>query len=323
MQYLQQSLLTTSLWLMVLLSFERSFTFIRPYTVKKVFGVPTTYTIIIVLICFCFGFHIDELVSVDAKAFRWVNFAYGLCSIDRYSSLVPKHIVILIHSQLFILPFLLNSILDVYICCCICRQNKRLFKNSVAVFPNNKSRRLKISLANEITLTLLCQSMWLLMTCFPIDLYYLLISSKVVDDYDRDNLAIVFFIRYNLLIYLTFSPTLYVVLSPTLRKEIHSHIFRLYKQHKPTSRFYMPSKNKRLEKVLTNYQVLPCQQAYVTVLIRKTDPLSIKFIPSTLKIPKKCVIKYKSKSLGCLLTCTNDKERKRYVKNERSLTFYK
>ena len=308
MQYLQQSLSTTSLCLMVLISFERLFTFMRPHAVKKVSEARIAYGIIVVVICLCFALHVDELVSFDVKTFRWVNFAYGLCSIERHSSLVPKHITIIIeHSHLFLLLFLLNLIIGVYICCHICQRDKRLSKNSTPISPNYKSRGLKIALANEITLPLLCQSMWLLIAYLPIDLYYSLISFKSIDS-DRDNSTIVFIMRYNLLIYLAFSPMLYVVLSPTLRKEIHLRICRLYKQHKETSLFYIPSTNNRLAKLLTDHQALFRRQVYPTAVTTKHDELTRKLIPTAPKLPKKCLIELESSP--CLLTSTNDNELK-------------
>jgi hypothetical protein len=238
---------------MVLLSFERSFTFTRPFTVKKLLKSRTICLILLLVTCLCFTLHIDQIISVDVKAFRWVNFAYGLCSIKRYSRLSTDRMKIIIHSHSFILPFLLNSILDIYICYQICQRRKRLVKKSSSIFRQPKSRRSKISLANEITLTLLCQSMWLLITYFPTHLYYSLISFRIIKDHDRDNSTLVFFIRQNLLIYLAFSPTLFVILSPTLRKEIHVHLCRSYKRRKIISSSYISSANKRLEKLLNRH----------------------------------------------------------------------
>ncbi|CAF1324624.1 unnamed protein product [Rotaria sp. Silwood1] len=302
-QYLQQSLATTSLWIMVLLSFERSITFRRPLKVKNVLKPRTIYLILLIATCLCFILHIDELISVDIKAFRWVNFAYGICSIKRYLHLTTDRIKILTHSHSFILPFLFNSIFDIYICFNICQRRKRLFKKSLSMILNNKSSRLKISLTNEITLTLLCQSMWLLITYFPTHLYYFLISFKLIDDHDRDNSTLVFFIRLNLLIYLVFSPTLYVILSPTLRKEIYSYLGQSYERHRKTSSAYVFNTNKRLEKFLNDHQPLTHQQIF-------------------LSNPKKCIIKYKSKSSSCLF-----QHSKEYISNqfripERSSTLY-
>ncbi|CAF1187025.1 unnamed protein product [Rotaria sordida] len=320
-QYLQQSLATTSLWIMVLLSLERSFTFIRPLTIKSLLKSRTIYFILIIATCLCFVLHIDELISVDIKAFRWVNFAYGLCSIKRYFRLATDRIKILTNSLSFIFPFLFNSILDIYICLNICQQRKRLLKRSLSMTLNHKSPRLKISLANEITLTLLCQSMWLLITYFPTHLYYFLISFKLIDSYDRDNSTLVFLIRQNLLIYLAFSPTLYVILSPTLRKEISSYLGQSYERHRKINTSYMLNTNKRLEKFTNNHQPLPNQQKYFTSLMIKNEELSQKCFSTPIKIPRKCVIK--SKSLSCLFMHSNDYVLNHFQTLERSSTLHK
>jgi hypothetical protein len=276
---------------MVFLSFERSFTFTRPFTVKKLLKSRTICLILFVVTCVCFALHIDELISVDIKAFRWVNFAYGLCSIKRHSRLATDRIKIITHSHSFILPFVLNSILDVYICYNICQRRKRITKQSTSSIIKHKSRRSKISLANEITLTLLCQSMWLLITYFPTHLYYSLISFRFIKDHDRDNSTLVFFIRQNLLIYLAFSPTLFVILSP----------------------------NKRLEKLLNHHQEQQ-QQQYPTILITRSEELQRKSLPNPTTIPKLFLIKEKSETISCLMAYTNDKEFDQCKKTERSST---
>ncbi|CAF3159672.1 unnamed protein product [Rotaria sp. Silwood2] len=321
-QYLQQSLATTSLWIMVLLSFERSLTFRRPLAVKSMLKSRTICLILIIVTCLCFSLHLDELISVDIKAYRWVNFAYGLCSIKRYLGLATDRIKILTHSLSFILPFLFNSILDIYICSNICQRRKRLFKRSSLIMLSHKSFRLKITLTNEITLTLLCQSMWLLITYFPRHLYYFLISFKLIDDHDRDNSTLVFLIRQNLLMYLAFSPTLYVILSPTLRKEIYSHLGQLYERHRRTSSAYVLSANKRLEKFINDHQPLPRQQKYIASLIAKSEELPQKFLPTPMKIPRKCVIKYKSKSSSCLFMHSNEYALNHFKTPERSSTLH-
>jgi hypothetical protein len=298
---------------MVFLSFERSFTFTRPFTVKKVLKSRTICLILFIVTCVCFALHIDELISVDIKAFRWVNFAYGLCSIKRHSRLATDRIKIITHSHSFILPFLLNSILDVYICYNICQRRKRFTSNKI-IFKH-KSRRSKISLANEITLTLLCQSMWLLITYFPTHLYYSLISFQFIKDHDRDNSTLVFFIRQNLLIYLAFSPTLFVILSPTLRREIHLHIRRSYKKRQTISSSYLSSTNKRLEKFVNQQQQQ--QESYSPMLATRSEELPRKiFLDST--IPKLFLIKQKSQTISCLTAYNNEFDE--YNKTERSAT---
>ncbi|CAF1968239.1 unnamed protein product [Rotaria magnacalcarata] len=287
-QYLQQSLSTTSLWIMLLLSLERSLTFVRPYTVKNMLQTRTTSLILVILTCLCFTIHSDEIVSVEVKAFRWVNFAYGICSIERYSRLATDRMKILTHSHSFILPFLLNSILDIYICYNICHRRKRFFKQASSILLGNKSRRLKLSLANEITLTLLCQSLWLLITYFPRHLYYSLISFKLINDHDRDNSTLVFLIRQNLLIYLAFSPTLYVILSPTLRKEIYLQLGQSYDRHRRSSSLYALRENQRVENfIIHDNQSSQHQQNYFTSLLSKTEELSQKLPPTPIKEPKR------------------------------------
>jgi len=312
---------------MVLLSFERSFTFTRPFTVKKLLKSRTTCLILFIVTCLCFTLHIDEVVSVEIKAFRWVNFAYGLCSIKRYSRLATDRIKIITHSHSFILPFLLNSILDVYICYKICQRRKRLINKSLSIYSANKSRRSKISLANEITLTLLCQSMWLLITYFPTYLYYFLISFRFIKDHDRDNSTLVFFIRQNLLIYLAFSPTLFVILSPTLRKDIHLHLSRSYKRQRTFNSSYSTNSNKRLENFLNNnhyhqQQQQQKQQTYSTILITRSEQLPRKFLRTPKTISRKCLINYKSKSASCLSTYRNQHEFDQHKKTERASTLH-
>jgi hypothetical protein len=310
---------------MVLLSCERSFTFIRPFAAKKLLKSRTICLILIGVTCLCFTLHIDEIVFVDIKAFRWVNFAYGLCSIKRYSRLAADRIKIITHSHTFILPFLLNSLLDVYICYKICQQRKRLVKTSISSFVNNKSRRLKISLANEITLTLLCQSMWLLITYFPTNLYYFLISFRFIKDHDRDNSTFVFFIRQNLLIYLAFSPTLFVILSPTLRKDIHLHLYRSYKRRKTISSSFLTSGNKRLEKFFNDHhqqQQQQNRQTHSTILITRSEELQRKFVSISTTLPRTFLMINQSKSTSCLTMYNNHDQFEQYKKLERSSTLH-
>ena len=308
---------------MVLLSIERSFAFTRPLTVKKLLKSRTICLIIFLLTVLCFTLHVDELISVDVKAFRWVNFAYGLCSIKRYSRLATDRIKIITHSHSFLLPFILNSLLDIYICYQICQRRKRLVNRSNSSPPpvhhHRKSRRSKISLANEITLTLLCQSMWLLITYFPTHLYYSLISFQFIKDYDRDNSILIFFIRQNLLIYLAFSPTLFVILSPTLRKEIHRHLCRSYKRRKTVTSMYFTNANRRLEKFLTDHQ----QHRHGNKLRTRSEQIPTKFSPQPMNnnnLEMYLLIVPKSKSTSCLSTCSDQKDYEIYRKTERSST---
>lgn len=323
-QYLQQSLSTTSLWIMVLLSIERSFAFTRPLTVKKLLKTRTICLVIFLLTILCFILHLDELISVDVKAFRWVNFAYGLCSIKRYSRLATDRIKIITHSHSFLLPFILNSLLDIYICYQICQRRKRLVNRSKSSPPlvhhhHRKSRRSKISLANEITLTLLCQSMWLLITYFPTHLYYSLISFQFIKDHDRDNSILVFFIRQNLLIYLAFSPTLFVILSPTLRKEIHRHLCRSYKRRKTITSMYFINANRRLGRFFHDHQ----HHRHSRKLRAQSEQLPMKFFPPPINNDNPemyLLIVPKSKSTSCLSTCSEHKDNELDRKNERSST---
>lgn len=310
-QYLQQSLSTTSLWIMVLLSFERSFTFIRPLTVKNGLKTRTICLILFTATCSCFILHIDEIISVDIKAFRWVNFAYGLCSIKRRSPLKTDRIKILTHSHSFILPFLLNTILDFYICFKICQRRKRLLnKTPTLVRKSTKFRRSKISLANEITVTLLLLSMWLLITYFPTHLYYSLISFKIIGHHDRDNSVIVFLIRLNLLIYLAFSPTLYVIFSPTLRREIRVHISQSYEQRKISNSTLFSSRNRKSTSFPNTHKA-----TYLSILTTKSEELPREFHSNTVttvtnKYPKQDL----SKSTPCLSSCTDEHNLYGYMK---------
>ncbi|UJR22324.1 hypothetical protein I4U23_025386 [Adineta vaga] len=318
-QYLQQSLSTTSLWIMVLLSFERSFTFIRPLTVKNGLKTRTICLILCTVTCSCFILHLDELISVDIKAFRWVNFAYGLCSVKRYSALKADRIKMLTHSHSFILPFLLNTILDIYICFKICQRRKRLLEKAPTILrKSSKFRRSKISLANEITFTLLWQSMWLLITYFPTHLYYSLISFKLIDQHDRDNSVLVFLIRLNLLIYLAFSPTLYVIFSPTLRREIRFHICQSYEQRKTlhSRAFFLP--NKKSGSFLNGLK--PSRLSILTI---RSEELPRKFPPQTpLTTPIKYPKIYYSKSTPCLSPCINEYDLYQCIKTKRSSALF-
>lgn len=306
LRYLQQSTATTSLWIMVLLSLERSFTFSRPFAMKKFLQSHTICFILLFVTFLCFVLHIDELISVDVKAFRWVNFAYGLCSVKRHLRLSNDRIKIVTHSHSFILPFLLNSILDVYICYKMCQRRKRLaVKSSYALKHSHKGRfrRGKKSAAHEITLTLLCQSLWLLFTYFPTHLYYFLLSFNLIVDHDRDNSMLNLLMRQNLLVYLAFSPTLYVILSSTLRREIQTCICRSYKRHQPSSLSNMSSTQFKLRQFFSYYerpQRSSAQRMHLTTfvtlserIVRKTPSVSIVTVP--------CKTQYISKSAPCLL----------------------
>jgi hypothetical protein len=309
---------------MVLLSLERSFTFSRPFAVKRFLQSRTICFVLLLVTILCFALHIDELISVDVKAYRWVNFAYGLCSVRRRLS--TDRIKIVTHLHSFILPFLLNSILDVYICYKMCQRRKRLaMKSSLLLSFDryiNKFRRMKKSVAHEITLTLLCQSMWLLFTYFPTHLYYFLISFKLINDHDRDNSTFNFLIRLNLLIYLAFSPTLYVILSSTLRGEIHSYIRRSYKRHRPKSLSNMSSAQSKIRHLFcdSHQQQRNAEQINLTILVTRSEQMPRKFSSKTVSVPYKS--HYLSKSLPCLIMYNNDHENqsKQIQKFERSNT---
>ncbi|CAF1315385.1 unnamed protein product [Rotaria sp. Silwood1] len=339
LQYLQQSTATTSLWIMVLLSLERSLTFSLPFTIKKLLQSRTICIILVFITCLCFALHIDELISVDVKAFRWVNFAYGLCSVKRHFHILSERIEIVTHANSFILPFLFNSILDVYICYKICQRRKpTTIRSSLASSSNNqntikrKRQRLKKSLAHEITLTLLCQSMWLLVTYFPTHLYYFLISFKLINDHDRDNSTVNFFMRQNLLIYLAFSPALYVILSPTLRKEIHLNIRQSCKRHRIISLSNTSnSQNKFRNFLFDRYpshrhhhqqQQQSTQQIDLAFSMTTCEHMTEKFISkSSISIPLKT--QYISKSVPCLYIYNNKYEHDEHYKIERSNTLHK
>jgi hypothetical protein len=317
LQYLQQSTTTTSLWIMVLLSFERSFTFSKPFIVQKLVQPRTICLILILITTFCFATHIDELISVDVKAFRWVNFAYGLCSVDRHSRFSSVRIKIVTHSHSFILPFLLNSILDIYICYKICQRRQRLVIKST-LLPNsfNKKihRRSKKSLAHEITLTLLCQSMWLLITYFPRHLYYFLIQFNLISDHDRDNSTLSFLMRLNLLVYLAFSPALYVILSPTLRREIRSYICLSYKRHRPTTLSNMSNAQDKFRHFLKqHHQQRNFLQGNLTIVITTSEQIPRKIFSESISLPVK--LEYPSKSVPCLLLYNHEDE---YDSNQRA-----
>ncbi|CAF1048826.1 unnamed protein product [Adineta steineri] len=304
LRYLQQSTATTSLWIMVLLSLERSFTFSRPFVVKKFLQSHTICFILLFVTCLCFALHIDELISVDVKAFRWVNFAYGLCSVKRHFRLSTDRIKIVTHSHSFILPFLLNSILDIYICYKMCQRRKRLITKSSLSFNHHKNRfqRSRKSAAHEITLTLLCQSMWLLFTYFPTHLYYFLLSFKLINDHDRDNSTLNFLMRQNLLIYLAFSPTLYVILSSTLRREIYSCICRSYKRHRPSSLSNMSSVQSRFRQFFlhSEQQRQSIQRPHLVTFVTMSERIPRKAVSQSICVPFK--IKNISNSAPSLLT---------------------
>jgi hypothetical protein len=313
---------------MVLLSFERSFTFSRPFIVKKFLRPRTVCLILLFVTGFCFGTHIDELISIDIKAFRWVNFAYGLCSVNRHLRFSSVRIKIVTHSHSFILPFLLNSILDIYICYKICQRRQRLLMKSAVLLPINFNkeihRRSKKSSAHEITLTLLCQSMWLLLTYFPRHLYYFLISFNLISDHDRDNSTLSFLLRLNLLIYLAFSPVLYIILSPTLRREIRSFICSSYEQHRPVSLTNMSNAQDKFRHFLLQHHHQQYQQQQrniqpvnLAILITTSEqmPRQISFDSISEPMKMECI----SKSVPCLLLYKTEDQ---YEKTERSNTLH-
>jgi hypothetical protein len=308
-QYFQQSLSATSLWFMVFLSLERSITFTRPLLVKKFSKSRTIYFTLFLMVVLCFGLHIDEILSVEIKAFRWVNFAYGLCSMKRHSRLLTDRIKILFHSQSFIFPFLFNSILDIYISYQICQRRQNLLGRSMSISRRSKkSRRSKISLANEITLTLLCQSFWLLITYFPARLYYSLISFKIIDDHDRDDSRLIFVIRLNLLIYLAFSPTLYVILSPTLRREIYFYLSHSSKRSKSTNSSFLSSAHRKLDKYMADHRPIPSHRSRLrlSILTSRSEELPRQSIP--VYHPVKQTLEYTSYSVPCLSVFQHENE---------------
>ncbi|CAF3295617.1 unnamed protein product [Rotaria socialis] len=329
LQYFQQSTATTSLWIMTLLTLERSLTLSLPYTVKRFLQTRTTCFMLILVTVLCFALHIDEIISVDVKAFRWVNFAYGICSVKRHFHLLTERIKIVTHANSFMLPFLFNSILDIYICYKICERRKILLAQSsivstTSVYNKRKYRRFKKSLAHEITLSLLCQSLWLLFTYFPTHLYYFLISFKVINDHDRDNSTFNFLTRQNLLIYLAFSPALYVILSPTLRNEIHSYLSQLYRQHRSFSLSTTANPQKKLRSASCN--IYHQQKRYserfsqINSTFSKTKCKHIrgKFLSKSIALP--FTLKYESKSVPCLTIYNNQQDYDQDGKIERSNT---
>ncbi|UJR26786.1 hypothetical protein I4U23_008099 [Adineta vaga] len=323
LRYLQQSTATTSLWIMVLLSLERSFTFSRPFAVKKFLQSHTICFILSFVVFLCFALHIDELISVDVKAFRWVNFAYGLCSIRRHFRMSTDRIKIVTHSHSFILPFLLNSILDIYICYKMCQRRKRLAITSSFLSKQHKNhfRRSKKSIAHEITFTLLCQSLWLLFTYFPTHLYYFLLSFKLINDHDRDNSKLTFLMRLNLLVYLAFSPTLYVIFSSTLRREIQSCICRSYKQHRPASFSNMSSTQNKLRQFFSSsehHRRHSIRRTHITTFFTMSERIGRKTASPSICVLYK--IDYLSKSAPCLLICNIEDKQNRTLRTERSNT---
>jgi hypothetical protein len=312
---------------MVLLSLERSVTFSQPFVVKKLLQPRTICFILISVIFFCFLIHIDELFCSDVKAFRWVNFAYGLCSFNRYARFSSVRIKMVTHFHSFILPFTLNSIFDIYICYKICQRRQGLTIKSSLLLKNNLNKKLhqqsKSSLAHEITLTLLCQSLWLLFTNFPRHLYYFLISFNLINDYDRDNSTTSFLFRLNLLIYLAFSPTLYIILSSTLRKEILTYL--LFRRHRlidltnienvEDKFLYRPVHHHYREQ---KQQQINTRPVYVTVLITKTEQTSENILSELISVPTK--IEYISKSMPCLLLYKNENGYEQSQKVERCNT---
>ena len=329
LQYFQQSTATASLWIMVLLSLERSLTFSRPFAVKKLSQTRIICIILLLLTCLCFALHIDELISADIKGFRWENFAYGICSVKRHFYLLAKHIEIVAHANSFILPFLLNSILDVYICYKICQRRKRLSIKSTLLSLNTRDRkkvtRSKRSIAHEITLTLLCQSLWLLLSYFPIHLYYLGISFKSINVHDRENPTFNLFMRQNLLIYLTFSPTLYVIISPTLRKEICSYICQSNNRHRSISLSTYSYTQRKYPNLLNDHchhlQQPNNEQVIIPLLNNISEQTPEMILSNSIYIPLK--IQCASKSEPCLLVHNHEDQCGQNQKMERSNTLQK
>lgn len=298
---------------MVILSLERSFTFSKPFLVQKLVQPRTICLILSLVTSFCFTIHIDELISVDVKAFRWVNFAYGLCSVERHSRFSSVRIKIITHSHSFILPFLFNSILDIYISYKICQRRQR---SSIITSSKEKHRqRMKKSAAHEITLTLLCQSMWLLIAYFPRHLYYFLIQFDLIHDHDRDNSTFSLLLRLCLLIYLAFSPALYVIMSPTLRREIRSFICLTCKGHQPRRITCTSHTQRRFQSPPQRYSD-PIRK---NILVTASEQLPRKSRFQRRSLPVK--IEYLSKSVPCLFEYPHDQSWYENLRVERSTTF--
>jgi hypothetical protein len=327
LQYVQKSLSTTSLWFMVLLSFERSLAFRRPFTIQRVLQSRTICLVLLLVTCVCFIVHVDEITYVDIKAFRWINFAYGLCSIKRHSLLSTDRIKIVRHAHSFILPFVFNSLLDIYICSRICQRRQRSALKSQILLLTSKSKkkhqRAKKSLAHEITCTLLCQSLWLLLAYFPTHLFYFLLSFKLINDHDRDNSTVNFLLRQSLLIYLAFSPTLYVIFSPTLRKEIYSYLRRTYKRHRMSRLSTKVNREKKFQDVLSRHRFEQQQQQLqldtsrqIVTVITIAESCSPTRLTSTVTSGL-----FLSKSAPCLIKHVNSMHLYEYAdKIERSIT---
>lgn len=300
---------------MVILSLERSFTFSKPFLVQKLVQPRTICLILSLVTSFCFTIHIDELISVDVKAFRWVNFAYGLCSVERHSRFSSVRIKIITHSHSFILPFLFNSILDIYISYKICQRRQRsIIKSSLLLSTKEKHRqRLKKSAAHEITLTLLCQSMWLLIAYFPRHLYYFLIQFDLIHDHDRDNSTFSLLLRLCLLIYLAFSPALYVIMSPTLRREIRSYICLTCKGHRPRGVTYTSHAQKNFQPKQRHSDPVRSN-----ILVVASERLPRKLLFQRRSLPVR--IEHLSKSVPCLFEYQNDPQWNSYLRVERSTT---
>lgn len=302
---------------MVILSLERSFTFSRPFIVQKLIHPRTICLVLLLVTSFCFLIHIDELVSVDVKAFRWVNFAYGLCSVERHSRFSSVRIKIITHSHSFILPFLFNSILDIYISYKICQRRQRSGMKSVLLLSSSSVKRkhrqrLKKSTAHEITLALLCQSMWLLIAFFPRHLYYFLIQFNLIHDHDRDNSTFSLLLRLCLLIYFAFSPVLYLIVSPTLRREIRSYLHSIWQGNRRTSLPRMSNGQSKFRDFLQRQRPQRSSEPiHLTVLVTSSERRSL---------PVK--INYLSKSVPCLYEYKHENPFHSHFRTERSTTVH-
>ncbi|CAF3415138.1 unnamed protein product [Rotaria socialis] len=185
--------------------------------------------------------------------------------------------------------------------CASILRHKRFLKRVSSILLGNKSRRLKLSLANETTLALLCQSLWLLITYVSRHLYYSLISFKLINDHDK----------------IYFSPTLYVILSPILRKEIYLQLSESYGRHRRSSSLHTLRGNQRLENfTMHDNQSSQHQQNYLVSLLSKTEELPQKLLPTPIEEPK-----YQSKSSSRLFMYSNEDALDHYRKSVRSSTF--
>ncbi|CAF4850534.1 unnamed protein product [Rotaria socialis] len=176
--------------------------------------------------------------------------------------------------------------------CASILRHKRFLKRVSSILLGNKSRRLKLSLANETTLALLCQSLWLLITYVSRHLYYSLISFKLINDHGRDNSTLIFFNQTK-------------------------SIFHQHSIHRRSSSLHTLRGNQRLENfTMHDNQSSQHQQNYLVSLLSKTEELPQKLLPTPIEEPK-----YQSKSSSRLFMYSNEDALDHYRKSVRSSTF--